>query len=163
MHHTYKKEIKMPFYQNPINDFYRAQYPQSMMQFPHQQPQIHCRFVTNIEEAKASMIDPLSMNIYLDSSNGKIYFEKLGNNGQSEFLSYTADENNQPKIDPLNEINIKLSAIETYLGELKNDKSVSVNESADVNSATVTNTNQSNAETESAGIPKNAGINKWKK
>ena len=152
----------MSFYQNPINDFYRTQYPQPIMQFPAQQPQIRCRFVTNIEEAKASMIDPLSMNIYLDSSNGKIYFKKLGNNGQSEFISYSADEN-AIKADPLLEINTRLSSIENFLGELKNDKSIPVNESSNIASTATTESNQSDAETESAGFSKNAGINKWKK
>lgn len=162
-------------YQNPINDFYlrnsqfNQQYNQPYMSFPnHQvQNQVNSRFVTNVEEARAAMIDPLSYNIFLDSSNGKIYLKKLGNNGQSEFLSYAVEEQKQVEVNPIDEINKRLSNIENFLGELKNDKSVSGNannvESARSFTATVAEQNEINATAESAGFSKNAGNDKWKK
>ena len=104
----------MPPY-NPVNDFYfrnAQQYGQQMLPFPPQPiPHINGKFVTNIEEAKASMIDPLSYNLFLDSSNGKIYFKKLGNNGQSEFLCYSVEEQKAEK-NPIEEINARLTNIE---------------------------------------------------
>lgn len=158
-------------YPNPVNDFYfrNAQPYQPYNQFPnHQQvPQINSRFVTNIEEAKAAMIDPLSCNLFLDSGTGKIYLKKLGNNGQSEFLTYAIEEQKEQITNPINEINVRLSNIEKIIGELKNDKSVSSNanifQSAEYATATVAKQNEPNAETESAGFSKNAGNDKWKK
>ena len=82
-----------------------------MYQFP-QMPQINSRFVTSIEEAKASMIDGFSTNIFLDTSTGRIYLKKLNNNGMADFLVYTTEE----RADPISEINTRLTKIEEYLG-----------------------------------------------
>ena len=115
---------------NPANDYYfqnaqqimaRQPYPQQnygqqMLPFPPQPPQtpqINSRFVTNIEEAKAAMIDPLSYNLFLDTQSGKIYLKKLGNNGQSEFLCYLVEETQTA--DPIKEINARLINIENSL------------------------------------------------
>ena len=99
-------------------------YPMYQQQwlFP-QQPQLNSRFVTNIEEAKASMIDAISTNLFVDTSTGKIYLKKLNNNGQADFFVYAIEEQKPPK-DPLEEINTRLTRIENYIGGL-NDKSVS--------------------------------------
>ena len=165
----------MQYQMNPVNDFYfrnaqlQHNYGQQMLPFPPQQPQVpqvNCRFVTNIEEARAAMIDPLSYNIFLDTNSGRIYLKKLGNNGQSDFLSYMVEEKRQDGTDPLSEINARLSNIENFLGGLKNE-SVSVNagfRESDGNAPTaVAEQNGSNAETESAGISKMAGNDFWKK
>lgn len=157
-----------PQYMNPVNDFYfrnaQATFNQPTMQFPPQQNQINSRFVTNVEEARAAMIDPLSYNLFLDTNTGKIYLKKLGNNGQSEFLCYTIEEVKEDVKDPFREINTRLSKIEGYLGGLKNDKSVSdVQQSAGNITADITEQNEPNAETESAGLSKNARNDKWKK
>lgn len=157
-----------PQYMNPVNDFYfrnaQATFNQPTMQFPPQQNQINSRFVTNVEEARAAMIDPLSYNLFLDTNTGKIYLKKLGNNGQSEFLCYTIEEVKENVKDPFREINTRLSKIEGYLGGLKNDKSVSdVQQSAGNITADITEQNEPDAETESAGLSKNARNDKWKK
>lgn len=157
-----------PQYMNPVNDFYfrnaQATFNQPTMQFPPQQNQINSRFVTNVEEARAAMIDPLSYNLFLDTNTGKIYLKKLGNNGQSEFLCYTIEEVKEDVKDPFREINTRLSKIEEYLGGLKNDKSVSdVQQSAGDVTTDATESNEPNAETESAGLSKNARNDKWKK
>lgn len=157
-----------PQYMNPVNDFYfrnaQATFNQPTMQFPPQQNQINSRFVTNVEEARAAMIDPLSYNLFLDTNTGKIYLKKLGNNGQSEFLCYTIEEAKEDVKDPFREINTRLSKIEEYLGGLKNDKSVSdVQQSAGDVTTDATESNEPNAETESAGLSKNARNDKWKK
>ena len=72
----YKEISNMPPYQiNPINDYY---FRNTQPQFPpQQQPHIVTRFVTNMEEAKAAMIDGVSTNLFLDSGTGKIYL-KIG-------------------------------------------------------------------------------------
>lgn len=157
-----------PQYMNPVNDFYfrnaQATFNQPTMQFPPQQNQINSRFVTNVEEARAAMIDPLSYNLFLDTNTGKIYLKKLGNNGQSEFLCYTIEEVKENVKDPFREINTRLSKIEGYLGGLKNDKSVSdVQQSAGDVTTDATEQNEPNAETESSGLSKNARNDKWKK
>lgn len=165
-------------FQNPTNDFYyrnvqMQNYGQQFLPFPppqqqpqvQQMPQINSRFVTNIEEAKAAMIDPLSMNIFLDSGTGKIYLKRLTNNGQSEFLCYSIEVAKEEKhTDPMEEIKGRLSNIEKYLGEMRNDKSVpSVNQSTTGSEQSTTGSNATNDESESASIQKNAGNGKWQK
>lgn len=156
-------------YQNPVNDFYlnNARPPQQQwLPFPPQnppQPQIVSRFVTNIEEAKAALIDPLSINIFMDSANGKIYIKKMGDKGLSEFYSYTAEEAQK---DPITQINDRLSKIESFLGGL-NDKSISgnasVQQSQSISQSAITKQNESNDATESTGISNVATNDKWQK
>mgnify|MGYP007101999420 FL=1 len=155
----------MPPYQiNPINDYY---FRNTQPQFPpQQQPHIVTRFVTNMEEAKAAMIDGVSTNLFLDSGTGKIYLKKLNNNGLSDFLVYSIDEQKlDTKTDPIEQINIRLSNIENVLGGIANEnKSVSVNDQSTVNFTTaVAEQNGTNAETEPTGFSKNAGNDYWKK
>ena len=153
---------------NPANEFYMNQANQSQMwlPFPPQQqtPRINSRFVTNVDEAKAAMIDGISYNVFLDSSTGKIYLKKLGNNGVSDFLVYTIEEP-EVKADPITEINSRLTKIENFIGGL-NDKSISSNagirQPEPVPYTTVAEQNERHDETESAGISKNAG-NGWRK
>ena len=132
-------------------------YPQ--YQFP-QMPQVNSRFVTNIEEAKASMIDGYSTNLFLDTSNGKIYLKKLNNNGLSDFLVYSIEE--QKNTDPLAEINSRLTRIENYIGG-QNDKSVSSNkQSESVYQPTVAEQDERYDATEPTGFSKNERNDKWK-
>lgn len=156
-------------FQPMANDYYPRQnqmYGQQM-NFPpqFQTPQVNSRFVTSIDEAKAAMIDPLSYNLFLDSGNGKIYLKKLANNGQAEFLAYSAEERTEEKKqNPIEEINERLSNIEKFLGGLKNDKSISndTKSNADV-ATTIQQSDVGVTEEQSAGFPKNAGNDKWKK
>ena len=164
----------MPPYTNPVNDFYfrnaQAQMNQFQPQFqqpqyfpPQQKPSVHCSFVASIEEARAARSDDfLSTNIFLDSGTGKI-----DNNGKPLFLTYIIEENSEePKVDPLSEINSRLMNIENFLGDLKHDKSVpsnaGVEQSQPVTQPTVTTENEPNGTAEPAGLPKNAG-NGWRK
>lgn len=175
----------MPPYQfgNPTNDFYirqaqqLSQQPQFVPQFQSQpyQPQqgapqatqFVARFVTNIEEAKAAMIDAMSTYLFVDSSNGRIYLKKMNNNGLSEFYVYVIEDSKQGQnIDPLTEINRRLTNIENFLGGLTNDKPVQGNaggdEPAGVPSTAVATKNDRHDEAEPAGFSKNAG-NGWRK
>ena len=132
-----------------------------MYQFP-QMPQVNSRFVTNIEEAKASMIDGFSTNIFLDTSTGKIYVKKLNNNGLSDFLVYAIEE--QKNTDPIAEINSRLSKIEKYIEGGKNDKSVSDDvEPESVYQPAVAEQDERYDATESTGFPKNERNDKWQK
>lgn len=111
-------------YGNPVNDFYlnNARLPQ----FPPQNiPQIKCFVVTNINEAKSAMIDPLCTTLFVDTSNGKIYLKKIGNNGQPQFLVYSIDEH--ISTDPMTEMNNRITKLEKYIGRIT-DESVSSNE-----------------------------------
>lgn len=85
-----------------------------MYQFPQQFPPVNARFVTNVEEAKASMIDGFSTNLYLDTSTGKIYLKKVNNNGVADFIVYAIED--QKNTDPMAEINQRLTNIERYIG-----------------------------------------------
>ncbi|SEP79658.1 hypothetical protein SAMN04487977_101453 [Treponema bryantii] len=139
-------------------------YQQQWLPFPPPQPQLNSRFVTNIEEAKASMIDAVSTNLFVDTSTGKIYLKKLNNNGQADFFVYAIEEQKPPK-DPLEEINTRLTKIENFIGGL-NDKSVSNDvgyaKSEPVPYSTVAKPNEPNDEAKSTGFPKDAG-NGWRK
>lgn len=153
-------------YVNPVNDFYfRNAQPMYQQQFPPmpQQPQIKTYFVTGIEEARAAMIDPLATNIFLDTSSGKIYMKNLGNDGKPQFICYSIEEQVIPK-DPIEQINTRLTNIEKYLGG-KYDKSISSNagvqQSFSFPQPTASGTYESNDETESTGLPENAGNDLW--
>lgn len=151
---------------NPLNDFYLRnsmnQYGQQMLPFPPRQPQINCRFVTNVEEAKVAMIDGISYNIFVDSSTGKIYLKKLNNNGLADFITYVVEEPQAPK-DPIADINERLSNLESILGGMKNDKSFSnAEQSPAVSYTTTAEPHERHDEAESAGFSKNAG-NGWRK
>lgn len=156
-------------YQNPVNDFYmnNARQPQQQwLPFPPPQPQIPqviTKFVSNIEEAKAAIADPLSILIFVDSANGKIYVKKMGDKGLSEFYIYAQEE--APK-DPYIEINNRLSRIENVIGGLVNDKSVSnvsgSQQSESISQSAITESNESNGSAEPSDVSKVAGDNKWK-
>lgn len=161
-------------YQNPANEFYfrnsqpqvQQPYGQQLLPFPPQQPQIpqvNTRFVTNIEEARAAMIDGISTNLFLDSGNGKIYLKKMNNNGLSDFLIYSLEQTKEENHDPIKEINSRLMNIENTLGGIVNAKSVSNVQSNEYVTTAVTEQNEPNAEAESTGFPKNARNDKWKK
>lgn len=159
-----------PQYTNPVNDFYirQAQY-QPQINFPPQQnmPVINSKFVTSIDEARASMIDGFSYNIFLDSSSGRIYLKKLNNNGTSDFIVYSIEEKKESENDPMKEINLRLSNIETAIGGIVDAKSISSNsineKPQSVFKPEFTKQNESNDATESTGISKDAGNDKWQK
>ena len=135
----------------PINDFYFRNF---------QQPQIKTYFVTNVEEARASIIDPLATNLFIDTSTGNIYLKKLGNDGRPQFLVYTIQE--EVVKDPMEEIKIRLTNIENRLGgkneSVSNDvKSVTVSKSA------VAESYATNDEVKSAGISEDARNDEWEK
>ena len=163
-------------YQNPINDFYFRNSQPTVYQSGFMQPQyqrVNTRFVTNIEEAKAAIIDGYSTNLFLDSGNGKIYLKQFNNNGLSDFLVYSIDEQNtERKTDTIEQINTRLSNIENILGDFKNGNESIQNNAIYEQSSKVdyrrtteqaSSTDEYNGTTESAGVPKNAGNDKWQK
>lgn len=85
------------------------------------------RQVSNIEEAKACMVDPLSTYIFIDVSVGKIYMKRMNNNGLSDFYTFVVEENKQEikKEDPFEIINQRLINIENKLGGISNVQSIS--------------------------------------
>ena len=117
----------------PLFDLYgRNQFQQQMFnpgqmyqQIQPQTTQFITRQVSNIEEAKACLIDPLSTFLFIDSSCGKIYMKRMNNNGLSDFYVFSVEENRQEmKQDPLEAINKRLENIENKLGGI-NVQSVS--------------------------------------
>lgn len=170
--YVHREASRMYQFQNPANDFYlrNAQVMQQgyAQQFPYQRqqaPQVSCRFVTSIDEAKAAMIDPLSTSLFLDSSTGRIYLKRILNSGQAEFISYSIEQQtNENKADPIEEIRERLLSIEKHLGEMRNDKSVPNDGQPGAGTGQpATSTNAADDGAESAGFQKNAGNDKWKK
>ena len=96
------------------------------------QSQFITKQVTNIEEAKAYIVDPFNSYLFVDINSGKIYLKKMNNNGMSDFYVFSIEEN--VKQDPFAEINRRLDNIEDKLGginvqSISNDaesKSVSI-------------------------------------
>lgn len=118
----------------PLFDLYgRNQFQQQMFnpgqmyqQIQPQTTQFITRQVSNIEEAKACLIDPLSTFLFIDSSCGKIYMKRMNNNGLSDFYVFSVEENKQEmRQDPLEAINKRLENIENKLGGISNVQSVS--------------------------------------
>ena len=153
---------------NPVNDFYfrnsQPYQPQLQFNFPQALPPINSNFVTNIEEARAARIDGISYNVFLDSSTGKIYLKKVNNNGTADFLVYAIEEQKAPP-DPLEEINTRLTRIEEYIGGKNESVSgiTGTRQSEPVYESAVKETYERNDETKPAGLPKDAGNDKWKK
>lgn len=168
-------------YINPVNEFYlrnsqqmNPQYNQGyqlQLPFPPQQPQvpqIHCSWVSSIEEARAAQMDFVATNLYVDTSTGKIFLKRMGDNGKPQFITYVIDNDLQEK-DPLTEINARLTNIEKFISDLGATRNESVSSNADVRqSAELFDTaaarpNESNGTAESTGFSKNAANDKWQK
>lgn len=120
----------------PLFDLYgrnNFQMPQQMPQmfnpgqmYQQSNSQFITRQVSNIEEAKACMIDPLSTYLFLDSSCGKIYMKRMNNSGLSDFYVFSVEQNlEQKKSDPFEIINQRLINIENKLGGISNVQSIS--------------------------------------
>ena len=148
-------------YQYP-NPYIQPQ--QQWLPFPQQPqvPQIQTHFVSNIEEARNSIADPLCIHIFLDSNNGKIYIKKMNDKGMCEFFVYSQEET---PVDPLVSINTRLSKIEHFIGGL-NDKSISSNassqQSKSISQSAASAAYEHDDETESASLPEMAGNDFWK-
>ena len=151
-------------YPNPMNDFYlrQAQPYQQSFNFPPYEPQIVANWVTSLEEARSAQMNIVSTNLYLDTSSGKIYLKRMGDNGKPQFLSYVVEE--EIVKDPMQEINNRLTKIEQYLGG-RNDKSISSNagsrQSPGLFDQTASRPYESNDEAESTGVSENAGNDFW--
>ena len=130
-----------------------------MYQFP-QIPQINSRFVTNVEEARASIIDPLATNLFIDTSTGNIYLKKLGNDGRPQFLVYTIEEQNVK--DPMEEIKARLTNIENRLGG-KNESVSNDVKSVTVSKPAVAEPYATNDAVKSTGLSEDAGNDEWEK
>lgn len=126
----------------PFSNSQFPNYPVYTNSFPTQQnnPRLVCRQVGSIDEARNAIIDPVSLYLFPDFSSGKIYVKKMGDDGHSEFYSYTQEIEQKP-VDPFDEIKQRLSNIEAKLGG--HDESVSVPE-------------KSHARTSSGSTAKNA-------
>ena len=114
-----------------------GQFGNMFQQFPQpnnfqNQSQFITKQVTNIEEAKAYIVDPFNSYLFVDINSGKINMKKMNNNGMSDFYIFSIEEN--VKQDPFAEINIRLDNIENKLGGInvqsisndKESKSVSI-------------------------------------
>ena len=147
----------MPPY-NIINDYYFRQCPN----FPPQNiPQINGRFVTNREESRAALIDGYSYNVFLDTSNGKIYLKKLNNNGMSDFITYCVED--AKPADPISEINSRLSKIENYLGGQNESISsnAGVHQSTGIFNQSAQRQNERNDEAEPPSLSESYGNDQW--
>lgn len=96
-----------------------GQFGNMFQQFPQpnnfqNQSQFITKQVTNIEEAKAYIVDPFNSYLFVDINSGKIYMKKMNNNGMSDFYIFSIEEN--VKQDPFAEINRRLDNIENKLG-----------------------------------------------
>lgn len=96
-----------------------GQFGNMFQQFPQannfqNQSQFITKQVTNIEEAKAYIVDPFNSYLFVDINSGKIYMKKMNNNGMSDFYVFSIEEN--VKQDPFAEINRRLDNIENKLG-----------------------------------------------
>lgn len=107
------------------------------------QPQFFVRQVGNIDEAKGFPVDPNTIYFFPDTGNGKIYMKRLNtSNGKSDFFTYKIDDEDvaEIKIDPMQEINNRLTNIEKIVGGIY-DKSISNDASGKKSNGDDTTTN----------------------
>ena len=85
--------------------------------YSYNQPQFITKQVSNIDEARAYIIDGINTYLFVDYQNGKIYMKRMNNNGQSEFYPFIMEQPQQTqRANPLDEINARLANIEKRLG-----------------------------------------------
>lgn len=106
-----------PYDYNPANyNPYTYKPPYNPMAY--NQPQFITKQVSNIDEARAYIIDGINTYLFVDYQNGKIYMKRMNNNGQSEFYPFVMEQTAQTenRSNPLDEINVRLANIEKKLG-----------------------------------------------
>lgn len=139
------QQMQQPMQQMQYNPMYQAQ---SQMQ-PQQQVQTQSgmitRAVTSVDEAKAAMIDPVSINLFTDFAHGNIYVKKINNNGLAEFYTFRVEEQNQ--VDPLAGVYERLERIENYI---RGDNNVP-------NAEPIANDGKSNGAAKSPSVSKSTG------
>lgn len=105
-----------PFY-SPQNQAYQPQQFNVYGRQVFNAPQFVTKIVTSVEEARASLVDPLSTYLFIDTATGNIYMKRMNNNGLSDFFVYKVEDMSQKgNEDPLREISRRLFNIENILG-----------------------------------------------
>ena len=140
----------------PLFNQQQFQNPYPQFQNQYNMNQFIIKQVTNINEAKNAIINPLSIYLFVDYSSGNIYLKKMNNNGLSDFIVYSPQEEQKPN-DPFVQINERLTNIENKLGGI-NVQSIS---NAKPNDAT--ENDSTNAKTESSTIQQSSGNDARKK
>lgn len=140
----------------PLFNQQQFQNPYPQFQNQYNMNQFVIKQVTNINEAKNAIINPLSIYLFVDYSNGNIYLKKMNNNGLSDFIVYSPQEEQKPN-DPFIQINERLTNIENKLGGI-NVQSISNAKSNDA-----TENVSTNAKSESSIIQQSSGNDARKK
>lgn len=141
----------------PLFNQQQFQNPYPQFQNQYNMNQFVIKQVTNINEAKNAIINPLSIYLFVDYSNGNIYLKKMNNNnGLSDFIVYSPQEEQKPN-DPFIQINERLTNIENKLGGI-NVQSISNAKSDDA-----TENVSTNAKSESSIIQQGSGNDARKK
>lgn len=89
---------------------------------PYQQqqrmPQFVVRQVSNVEEAKACLIDPVNVWLFVDMQAGRIYMKRMGSNGLSVFNVFSCSDGEAVSggADPLKALSDRVTALENALG-----------------------------------------------
>lgn len=107
----------MPPYYFRQNQQY--QFNPYQQQYPSMQERYEVIPVSSIEEAKNAIISPLCSYFFLDVNTSNIYFKKMTNNGTSQFIIYSPQEQKtQQTSDPIVEINERLKVIEYKISNI---------------------------------------------
>ena len=173
-----------PFFNNVNMDLYRNQIAQSVQQpympfnpymqnqpSPTPQTNLSIRRVSNIEEARAAMIDPMGVYFFVDMGSGKIYMKQMKNDGTAEFYTFGVEQQSTSSEtetkNPLVEINQRLTSIEAKLGGILNVQSVTnagaKNGTANAEFSPVNGStgHAKNAEPKSPNVPEIQGDDDW--
>lgn len=81
----------------------------------YQQPNIICRIVTSIDEARAAMIDGLNTYIFADFANGKMYVKRIENNGAASLRTFALEAVPEKTLNYTEQI----SALERRIADLE--------------------------------------------
>lgn len=132
-----QNQLNQMNHMNPANQPQFNPYPQN------NQPQFFVRQIGSVDEARSYPVDPNAMYFFLDTGTGKIYMKRLNtDNGKSEFFTYSLQENiEEKKIDPMEQINLRLTNIENIIGGIANGESVSSNAGNEKSNGNIAETN----------------------
>lgn len=177
--HPFFNGVNMDIYRNQLTQSIQQPYmpfnpyAQNMGNQPSPTPQMNLsiRRVSNIEEARAAMIDPMGVYFFADMGSGKIYMKQMKNDGSAEFYTFGIEQqvtSNETEVkNPLVEINQRLTNIEAKLGGIINVQSATVNGSAanpanaELSSGNGTTGHAKDAGSKSADVPEVCTDDEW--
>ncbi len=100
-----------------------GQQPMPMQQIQPQRPTsgLTVRAATNVDEVRATPIDPMTTNVFVNLAQGEVYISKIGDNGLKDIQTYSSttpvvvtEEKSAEKVQETPNVNYKTAFDEIY-------------------------------------------------